>query len=323
MIEIAVHADGAEHGVRFAGGAMHVESAAPPGGRSRAVSGRRSRLLALRLPWLARVSLLLRFALQYLVPLQTCSCKKQNSTTSAFDLSAVHDSFFVRVVMHRGAFGGARFVDDAFEQAANRGVGQRPGIVVLRVFEYFLLAIRLIERQICLPASACRFPARSCERSFSNSTSLRSISSMRRRQSLRGSWRHLAAGKSVRAACFKNAMRSASAAAANRASAARCSDNVAFSISETSAEPTTAASASPPRTETWPGSEIPKPTAIGSFVKLRSAAQQRGQIVGQRIFCAGYAGARDEIEKTRGARGDFARGARRWTSARTRKIVSR
>ena len=26
MIEIAVHADGAEHRVRFAGGAMHVES---------------------------------------------------------------------------------------------------------------------------------------------------------------------------------------------------------------------------------------------------------------------------------------------------------
>ena len=40
-----------------------------------------------------------------------------------------------------------------------------------------------------------------------------------------------------------------------------------LTLSETSAEPTTAASARPPRTLTWPGSEMPKPTAIGRLVK--------------------------------------------------------
>src|ERR1700687_3412017 len=63
------------------------------------------------------------------------------------------------------------------------------------------------------------------------------------------------------AACLRERTRCARAALA-------ASTDFAFSISETRAEPTTAASARPPRTETWPGREMPKPTAMGSCVTL-------------------------------------------------------
>src|SRR5882724_11009934 len=50
--------------------------------------------------------------------------------------------------IHSVAFGGAGFVNDAFEKAANRGVGQRARIVVLGVREDFAFAVRLIERNL-------------------------------------------------------------------------------------------------------------------------------------------------------------------------------
>src|SRR5579859_2406525 len=50
--------------------------------------------------------------------------------------------------MHGFAFGAAGFVDDALEEAANGGVGERAGIGALGVFEDFSLAVGLIERKI-------------------------------------------------------------------------------------------------------------------------------------------------------------------------------
>src|ERR1700687_1576731 len=50
--------------------------------------------------------------------------------------------------MHGFALGAAGFVDDAFEEAANGGVGERAGIDALGVFEDFALALGLIERKI-------------------------------------------------------------------------------------------------------------------------------------------------------------------------------
>src|SRR5689334_9558304 len=50
--------------------------------------------------------------------------------------------------MHGLAFGAAGFVDDAFEEAANGGVGERAGINALGVLEDFALAVGLIERKI-------------------------------------------------------------------------------------------------------------------------------------------------------------------------------
>src|SRR6266481_3724334 len=49
--------------------------------------------------------------------------------------------------MHSLALGAARFVDDAFEEAANGSVGKRAGIRSLGVFEDFALALGLIERK--------------------------------------------------------------------------------------------------------------------------------------------------------------------------------
>src|SRR5260370_33492599 len=50
--------------------------------------------------------------------------------------------------MHGLTLGAARFVDDAFEEAANGGVSERAGIRSLSVFEDFALALGLIERKI-------------------------------------------------------------------------------------------------------------------------------------------------------------------------------
>ncbi len=50
--------------------------------------------------------------------------------------------------MHGIAFGGARFVNDPFKQAPDGGVGQRAGIVVLGVFEHFVFALGLVERNV-------------------------------------------------------------------------------------------------------------------------------------------------------------------------------
>src|SRR5258708_37925059 len=52
--------------------------------------------------------------------------------------------------MHSDALGGTGFVNDAFEQAANRGIRQRTLIIVLGILDDFLFAIRLIQRQIGL-----------------------------------------------------------------------------------------------------------------------------------------------------------------------------
>src|SRR4029077_11768663 len=77
-----------------------------------------------------------------------------------------------------------------------------------------------------------------------------------------------------RAAYFSERQRAATAVAA-------ASPDFAFSISLTTAEPITAASARPPRTETWPGSEMPKPTAMGRFVMARVRRSKAGTSSGR------------------------------------------
>src|SRR5215470_6191195 len=54
----------------------------------------------------------------------------------------------------------------------------------------------------------------------------------------------------------------------------------ARSISDTSAEPTTAASTRPPNTETCAGCDIPKPTAIGRSVDRRTRRISAGKSSG-------------------------------------------
>src|SRR5690242_6204472 len=52
------------------------------------------------------------------------------------------------IAMHGVPLGGARFVNDPFEQAANGRVGQWPGIVALRVCQHFVFAVWLIQRNL-------------------------------------------------------------------------------------------------------------------------------------------------------------------------------
>src|SRR5260370_35759289 len=48
--------------------------------------------------------------------------------------------------MHGVAFGGAGFVNDALEQAANGGVCQWTGIIAFGVLDHFVLAVGLVQR---------------------------------------------------------------------------------------------------------------------------------------------------------------------------------
>src|SRR6266852_3360460 len=186
--------------------------------------------------------------------------------------------FSLRAVagIHGVAFGGAGFVNDALEQAADRGVGQWPCIVALSVCEHFVLALRLVQRNFCRLLELADFEraVRALVQELDEFLvdfvdaaapvgKIHGATSRRERP-----WR---------AASLNERTRSASARAA-------ASTDFPFSISETSAEPTTAASARPPRTETWPGSEMPKPTAMGSFVTLRARRKSAGRSSGKASF---------------------------------------
>src|SRR6266446_7845329 len=180
---------------------------------------------------------------------------------------------FIPIRVHGVALGGAGFVNDAFEQTANRGVGQRTGIVVLGVREDFAFAVRLVERNLrrLLQFADFKRTLRARVQEFDEFlvdfvdtaapvAEVHGATSRRERP-----WR---------AASLSGRIFSA------RAKAAASMDD-ALSISETRAEPMTAASARPPRTETWPGSEMPKPTAIGSCVTARARRRSDGRSSGR------------------------------------------
>src|SRR5258708_30319989 len=157
--------------------------------------------------------------------------------------------------MHGLAFGAAGFVDNAFEEAANGGVRKRAGIRSLGVFEDFALALGLIERKIFGLLDFADFERAAgtlIEQLDEFAVDFIDLAAPVGES-------HGATSRRDRpwvAACLRERMRAARAALAD-------STDFAFSISETSAEPTTAASARPPRTETWPGGGMPKPTAVG------------------------------------------------------------
>src|SRR5258708_10776164 len=178
--------------------------------------------------------------------------------------------------MHGFALGAAGFVDDALEEAANGGVGERAGIDALGIFQDFALAVGLIERQIfglldfADFESAAGTPVEQLDEFAIDFIDLAApvgeahgATSRRERPCV--------------AACFTERIRVARAALA-------LSIAFAFSISETRTEPTTAVSARPPRTETWPGSEMPKPTAMGSCVTARARRRSAGRSSGNVSF---------------------------------------
>ena len=159
------------------------------------------------------------------------------------------------------ALGAAGFVDDALEEAANGGVGERAGIDALGVFEDFALALGLIERKIFRLLDFADFE--SAAGSLVEQRDEFAVDFIDLATPVGES--HGATSRRERpwmAACLNDRTRVARAELA-------ASTDFAFSISATRAEPTTAASARPPRTETWPGRDMPKPTAMGSRVTAR------------------------------------------------------
>src|SRR5713226_7774466 len=178
--------------------------------------------------------------------------------------------------MHGGAFGSAGFVDDALEEAADRRVRQRPRIVVLRVGQYFALAVGLVQRNFGLLFELADF--QSAPRALVQELDellIDFVDAAAPVAEVHGATSRRE--RPLRAACLSARIRLPRAAAA-------ASTDCAFSISETSAEPTTAASASPPSTETWPGSEMPNPTAMGSCVTLRARRRRAGRSSGSASF---------------------------------------
>src|SRR6266481_8522739 len=144
--------------------------------------------------------------------------------------------------MHGFALGAAGFVDDALEEAANGGVGERAGIDALGVFQNFALALGLIERKIFGLLEFADFEG--AAGTLVEQLDKFAIDFIDLATPVGEA--HGATSRRERpcvAACFRERMRAARAAHA-------ASMDFAFSISETRAEPTTAASARPPRTET-------------------------------------------------------------------------
>src|ERR1700674_3117323 len=160
--------------------------------------------------------------------------------------------------MHGFALGAAGFIDDALEEAANRSVGERAGIDALGVFEDFALAIGLIQRETFGLLKFADFEG-------ATGTLVEEL------DEFAVDFIDLATpvGESHGATSRRE-----------RPWVAACTD-FAFSISETRTEPTTAASARPPSTETWPGREMPKPTAMGSCVTARARRISAGRSSGR------------------------------------------
>src|SRR2546425_10499541 len=167
----------------------------------------------------------------------------------------------------------ARFVQDALEQPPDSCIRQRAVIGAFGGFQDFALTLGLVKRErrdLLQPADLDR-AARALVEQFDqlaiNFVNLAApVFNIHERASRRLIPRV--------AACLSKRTRSPTAAIA-------ASTDGAFSISATKAEPTTAASARPPRIETWPGSDIPKPTAIGSEVTARARRTSAGKSSGR------------------------------------------
>src|SRR5215831_6809416 len=185
--------------------------------------------------------------------------------------------------MHGVALRSPRFINDALEQAANRRIGQRAGIVAFGVGQNFVLALRLIQRnmgflfQLADLEGALRAFVEKLDELFIDFVNAAApVGQVHGATSRRE--------RPCRAACFKARTFSASAEAAASIALELAPDLVAFSTSATRVEPTTAASARPPRTETCPGNEIPKPTARGSCVTARARRSSAGRSSGSASF---------------------------------------
>src|SRR5260370_9264005 len=179
------------------------------------------------------------------------------------------------------ALGAGGFIDDALEEGGDGGVGERGGLDGLGMFQDLALGVGLIERKILgvLELGDFEGAAGTLVEEFNEFA----VDFIDLAAPIGES--HGATSRRERpwvAACLRERTRWASAAAAASIAAGECgSDNVACSISATSAEPTTAASARPPRTGTGPGRGMPKPTAMGGCVTAAGRRSRAGRSSGR------------------------------------------
>src|SRR6202171_6110665 len=169
---------------------------------------------------------------------------------------------------HHRALNRSRFIQDALEQPPDRCVRQRPGIRVHRRIENFFFAVMLIQRLtggLLDPADLDDAVRALVQQPHELPVNFIDFAAPIFDAHARGSRRLIPAT----AALFNNFTRAVSASAAASTVPAR-------SISSTSAEPTTAASANPPSIDTCPGSEMPKPMAMGSSVTRRTRLASAG-----------------------------------------------
>src|ERR1700730_3923576 len=179
--------------------------------------------------------------------------------------------------MHGLTFGAACFVDDALEEPADGGVRKRPGIDAFGIFQDFAFAVGLVERKMLRLLKLADFDRalRSLfEQLYDFAVDIIDAAPPITEQTHGATSRR---ERPWRAASFKERTRAARAADAS-------SMDFAFSISLTNAEPTTAASAKPPNKDTWPGREIPKPTAMGRLVTAWARRKSAGRSSGSESF---------------------------------------
>src|SRR3989454_451571 len=174
--------------------------------------------------------------------------------------------------MHSHALARAVFVQDALEQPPDSCIRRGAMMGAFSGFQAFALALGLVKRErrdLLQPANLDRAARALVEQLDQLAVIFVNLAPPIFNIHGRASRRLIPRV----AACLSRRTRSATAAIA-------ASTDGAFSISATKAEPTTAASARPPRIETWPGSDIPKPTAIGSEVTARARRTSAGKSSG-------------------------------------------
>src|SRR5215469_1799716 len=182
--------------------------------------------------------------------------------------------------MHGLSFNGPGFVNNALKQTSYGGIRQRAGIGTLGIFQNLLFPLLLIQGHVLglLDFSHFQRATRALIEQFHQLAVDFVDAAAPVAQSHGATSRR---DMPWRAASFSEATSRAKALAAASTAAGDAFEDVALSISDTNAEPTTAASASPPRMETWPGSEIPKPTAMGRCVTARARRSNAGKSSGK------------------------------------------
>ncbi len=213
--------------------------------------------------------------------------------------------------VHGFALGRARFVDDALEEAADRGVGQRAGIGALGVFQDFALAVGLIKRKILRLLELADFQR--ATGALIEKLDEFAVDFIDAAPPITERVIAQPRGGKGRGAQLLSASECGRPARSRRH---RPIWHFRFRRPAPSRHRRVGQAA---QHGDMAGQRDAEAYGDGKLRDRARAPQQRGQFVGERILCAGYAGARNQIKKPGRDCGDFRRDARRWRWARREK----